>query len=46
MPLNNRIDNLEIINASEHHKKHWNKKRAKELSILGHKARWEYESIV
>lgn len=36
----NRLDNLEIMDASEHHRSHWPSDVAKQLSALGLKARW------
>ena len=39
---NNNIDNLELLDGSEHHKHHFTNERAKALSLLGHKARWNY----
>lgn len=38
--LNNSIVNLEVLDASEHHRKHFTSEVAKRLSVLGHKARW------
>lgn len=41
---NNNIDNLELHTThSEHMKEHATPERMKELSMLGHKARWGYE---
>lgn len=39
----NRLENLELISASDHGREH-HALRAKELSYLGHKARWGYVS--
>lgn len=37
----NRLENLEVIESSEHHRQHMLEDgRAKEMSILGHAARW------
>jgi hypothetical protein len=38
--LNNNIDNLVVVEASDHHKKHMTPVRAKRMSVLGHAARW------
>lgn len=40
--FDNRIENLELLDRREHAKLHITD-RAKEMSILGHKARWGYE---
>lgn len=39
----NRIENLEVVIASEHARNHI-KDRAKEMSVLGHKVRWGYDA--
>lgn len=56
--LDNRIENLELISASDHGKHHLTtvvsntvnpelvSTRAKEMSKLGHKARWGYVSDI
>jgi hypothetical protein len=36
----NRIDNLEVLAASAHHREHMPSERAKEMSLKGHAARW------
>ncbi|MCK5020074.1 MAG: HNH endonuclease [Candidatus Peribacteraceae bacterium] len=41
---NNDIINLEILTNSKHRKHHATPERMKELSILGHKARWGVEN--
>lgn len=55
--IDNRIENLELLSASDHHRHHMTSERsrtlnakqvmtferAKQMSILGHKARWGYE---
>ena len=38
--IDNRIENLEVLNASDHHKEHMTKEKAKRMSILGIAARW------
>jgi hypothetical protein len=37
---NNVPENLEVMSESDHHKEHMTPERAKEMSILGHEARW------
>lgn len=39
----NRLTNLELLIASEHHKLHVDPIKASEWSYLGHKKRWGYE---
>ena len=41
----NRIENLEILTHSEHAKNHLTPDRAKEMSIKGHEARWNYKEV-
>jgi hypothetical protein len=36
----NRLENLELLSASEHHREHMPADRAKAMSIKGHAARW------
>lgn len=36
----NRIENLELMSASDHHKSHMTHEIAKQLSVLGHAKRW------
>lgn len=36
----NRIENLELLDCREHHRKHMTPDRAKQMSVLGHAARW------
>lgn len=40
----NRIENLVMCSPAEHAKHHMNSVRAKQMSILGHKKRWNYGS--
>jgi hypothetical protein len=44
--LNCSIENLELVSASEHGRCHMTSEVAKQRSILGHKARWNYVSGV
>lgn len=39
----NRIENLELMGESEHHKSHMTVERAKVMAKLGHAARWGYQ---
>jgi hypothetical protein len=39
----NRLENLEVLSASEHSKEHFNPRKYT-MSLLGHKARWNYVS--
>ena len=39
----NRIENLELMSSSEHHKLHMTSEVAREVGKLGHKKRWGYE---
>ena len=39
-PLDNRVENLELLTASEHGREHLTSTIAKALSVLAHKARW------
>lgn len=41
----NRIENLEIIDSVLHGQKHLTPERAKEMSIKGHKARWNNKEV-
>lgn len=41
---NNELDNLELLESSDHHKQHMDSETATKLSKLGHKARWGYVS--
>lgn len=36
----NRIDNLQLMDGKEHNKEHMTSEVAKQMSILGHRARW------
>lgn len=36
----NRIENLEVLAGKDHHKRHMTSEKAKEISLLGHAARW------
>jgi hypothetical protein len=36
----NRIENLELMSSSEHHRSHMNGGKAKAMSVLAHAARW------
>ena len=38
--IDNRIENLELMDKRDHHKKHFTSEKAKELSKLGHRKRW------
>jgi len=38
----NRIENLELMSASEHGKHHFTPDRGREIGLLGHKKRWNY----
>lgn len=40
----NRVENLEVLDRSEHHRKHMHAGQAKRISKLGHLARWGYQS--
>jgi hypothetical protein len=44
--LDNSIENLEIVSASEHRKIHLTSDKAKSMSLLGHKARWGHVSVL
>lgn len=41
--VDNRIENLEVLDATTHAREHI-KDRAKEMSVLGHLKRWKYVS--
>ena len=36
----NRIENLELMSKSDHHREHFTPERAKAMYVLGLKARW------
>lgn len=36
----NRLENLELLNKSDHHKQHASPEHMKTMSVLGHQARW------
>lgn len=42
----NRIENLEVLNAITHHKQHATSERMKKASIKGHLKRWGYVTPV
>lgn len=41
----NRIENLALMLGSDHHREHMTPERAKQLSALGHLARWGHSAI-
>ena len=40
----NRLENLELLDASEHSHHHSEGRDMKAMSVLGHKARWGYDA--
>lgn len=41
----NRIENLELLSASDHHREHMTSEVAKKRSILGHMKRWGHAHL-